>query len=103
MCNLYSMTRARDAIRALFRVDRDHTANQPPLPAVFPDQFAPAVHTNRVGERVMEAMRWGFPPPPNLGTRPVTNIRNLASSYLAGMAQAGLALPGPGHFVLRIR
>jgi hypothetical protein len=41
MCNLYSMTRSRDTIRALFRVDYDHTANQPPLPAVFPDQLAP--------------------------------------------------------------
>ena len=26
-------------------------------------------------------MRWGFPPPPKLGTRPVTNVRNTASSY----------------------
>ena len=29
-------------------------------------------------------MRWGFPPPPNLGTRPVTNVRNLASPYWRG-------------------
>ena len=26
-------------------------------------------------------MRWGFPPPPNLGTRPVTNVRNTKSPY----------------------
>ena len=29
-------------------------------------------------------MRWGFPPPPTLGTRPVTNIRNTASPYWRG-------------------
>jgi putative SOS response-associated peptidase YedK len=32
----------------------------------------------------MEAMRWGFPPPPNLGSRPVTNVRNVASPYWRG-------------------
>jgi putative SOS response-associated peptidase YedK len=81
VCNLYSMTRARDAIGRLFRVDRDRTANQPPLAAIFPDQLAPVVRVGRDGVRVMEAMRWGFPPPPNLGTRPVTNVRNVASPY----------------------
>jgi putative SOS response-associated peptidase YedK len=29
-------------------------------------------------------MRWGFPPPPNLGSYPVTNVRNLASPYWRG-------------------
>lgn len=69
MCNLYSMTRNRDAVRALFRVDQDRTANQPPLPAIFPNQPAPVVRVARDGQRVMEAMRWGFPPPLNLGNR----------------------------------
>ena len=84
MCNLYAMTRPRDAIRQIFQVEQDRTANQPPLPAVFPDQMAPVVRTGRDGMRVMEMMRWGFPPPPNLGSRPVTNIRNVASSYWRG-------------------
>ena len=80
MCNLYSMTRSRDAIRTLFRVGQDRTGGQPPLPAIFPDQLAPVVRVEG-GQRVMETMRWGFPPPPNLGTRPVTNVRNTRSSY----------------------
>ena len=84
MCNLYSMTRARDAIRQAFGVARDHTANQPPQPAIFPDQMAPVVRMEADGAGVMQAMRWGFPPPPNLGTRPVTNIRNTASPYWRG-------------------
>ena len=80
MCNLYSMTRSRDAIRTLFRVGQDRTGDQPPLPAIFPDQLAPVVRVEG-GQRVMETMRWGFPQPPNLGTRPVTNVRNTRSSY----------------------
>ena len=75
------MTRPRDAIRQLFWVSSDRTANQPPQPAIFPDQLAPVVRIARDGDRVMEMMRWGFPPPLNLGTRPVTNVRNTASPY----------------------
>ena len=33
-------------------------------------------------------MRWGFPPPPNLGKVPVTNVRNLASPYWHGWLKA---------------
>jgi putative SOS response-associated peptidase YedK len=84
MCNLYSMTRSRDAIKQLFRVVTDRTANQPALPAIFPDQLAPVVSVGGDGARVMEMKRWGFPPPPNLGTRPVTNVRNVASPYWRG-------------------
>jgi putative SOS response-associated peptidase YedK len=31
------------------------------------------------GERALTMMRWGFPPPPKVGTQPVTNVRNVAS------------------------
>jgi putative SOS response-associated peptidase YedK len=34
-------------------------------------------------------MRCGFPPPPNLGNRPVTNIRNVASPYWRGWLKPG--------------
>jgi len=33
MCDLHSMARSRDEVRALFRADQDSTANLPPLPA----------------------------------------------------------------------
>jgi hypothetical protein len=62
-----------------FRVKRDLTGNLPGLPAVFPDTLAPVVRTARDGERELTMMRWGFPPPPNLGNAPVTNVRNLKS------------------------
>jgi len=80
MCNLYSITRAQEAMRKLFAVGHDRLGNMPPLPGVFPDQLAPVVRI-RDGARELVNMRWGFPPPPKLGTRPVTNVRNTASSY----------------------
>jgi putative SOS response-associated peptidase YedK len=80
MCNLYAMTKSREAVTAFTRAMRDVTGNQPPLPAIFPDQLAPVVRTGVDGVREMLNMRWGFPPPPS-GGRPVTNIRNLNSSF----------------------
>jgi putative SOS response-associated peptidase YedK len=53
---------AARAIRNLFKVDRDTTGNMPPLPGIFPDMMAPVVRTSRDGDRVLEMMRWGFPP-----------------------------------------
>jgi putative SOS response-associated peptidase YedK len=84
MCNLYSVTKGQAAIREFTKAMRDTAGNLPPQPAIFPDQMAPVVHVNRDGERELTTMRWGFPPPPRLGNRPVTNIRNLASSYWRG-------------------
>ncbi len=84
MCNLYSLTRSREAIRRLFQVDHDRTGNQPEVPAVFPDQMAPVIRQEADGARTMLSMRWGFPCPPRLGTRPVTNIRNTGSPYWRG-------------------
>ncbi len=80
MCNLYSMTKSREAVRAFSGAMRDLTDNQPPLPAIFPDQSAPVVRTGADGVREALNMRWGFPPPASAG-RPVTNIRNLNSSF----------------------
>lgn len=83
MCNLYSMTKSREALTAYTRAMRDRTANQPPLPDIFPDQLAPIVRTAKDGVREVVTMRWGFPPP-SAGKRPVTNVRNLESGYWRG-------------------
>jgi putative SOS response-associated peptidase YedK len=69
-------------------VTRDNVGNLPPLPGIFPDSLAPVVRTDRDGERELLMMRWGFPPPPNLGTRPVTNVRNVKSPYWRGWLKA---------------
>jgi putative SOS response-associated peptidase YedK len=85
MCNLYSLTKGQAAIRELARAMRDTTGNLPPLPGIFPDQMAPVVRTARDGdERELAMMRWGFPPVAKPGARPITNVRNLGSSYWRG-------------------
>lgn len=83
MCNLYSMTKSREAVVAFTRAMADRTGNQPPLPAIFPDQLAPVVGTSKQGQREVAMMRWGFPPAGG-GARPVTNVRNLSSPYWRG-------------------
>jgi len=80
MCNLYAYRTPQAEARRVLDVMIDRTGNQPPLPAVFPDQMAPVVRVGRSGEREMLAMRWGLPPP-QAGLRPVTNIRNTASMW----------------------
>jgi len=80
MCNLYSMTKTQKALLDLVRAMRDLTGNLPPLTAIFPDGVAPVVTCEPNG-RTLRMMRWGFPPPPNMGARPITNVRNPNSGF----------------------
>lgn len=75
-------------MRRLFRIKRDLTGNLPALPAVYPGTLAPVIHFALGGERELSLMRWGFPPPPNLGKAPVTNVRNLKSPCWRGWLKA---------------
>ncbi len=61
MCNLYSVTRGQQAIRALSRAMRDTTGNLPPMPGIFPDYVAPIVRTGGDGIRELVVARWGLP------------------------------------------
>jgi putative SOS response-associated peptidase YedK len=78
------------ALEMALWIDDDHPGcnaaygNLPPLPGVSPDQLAPVVRLDRDGKRALELMRWGFSPLSQLGNRPVTNIRNVASPYWRG-------------------
>ncbi|MCI4680594.1 SOS response-associated peptidase [Rhodoblastus acidophilus] len=85
MCNLYSITKAQDAMRSLFRVTHDRTGNLPPMPGIFPDYPAPIVRV-AAGERELTTARWGMPSPQfalkGKATDPgVTNVRNVASPH----------------------
>jgi putative SOS response-associated peptidase YedK len=60
MCNLYSMTKNQDAIRNLFRVDRDLTGNLPSMPSIFPDYPASIIRNSPDGTELTLA-RWGMP------------------------------------------
>jgi putative SOS response-associated peptidase YedK len=53
MCNLYSLTTAKEAMRGLFDVDRhrDWLGNTEPLPAIWPKHMAPVVRLDGEGER----------------------------------------------------
>jgi putative SOS response-associated peptidase YedK len=48
---------------------------------IYPDRLAAVITQREDGGKEWRAMRWGFPPPPNVVGRPVTNVRNLDSPY----------------------
>jgi putative SOS response-associated peptidase YedK len=83
MCNLYSITKNRDAMRRLFNVVKDSVGNLASMPGVFPDYEAPLVR-NGEGGRELIKMRWDMPPPPQYGGAPITNIRNTSSPHWRG-------------------
>lgn len=77
MCNLYSNTRSRDAIRALFRVSDNRAYGFEPMPAIFPKSVAPIVRLAPDGEREMVPATWGFPLlKDGYAPKPVTNVRD---------------------------
>lgn len=77
MCNLYRMTSNAQAIAQLFKADAAGR-NLPALTEIYPDQEAPVVVTDGPA-RALTMMRWGWPPFGEV-KRPITNVRNLASS-----------------------
>ncbi len=81
MCNLYSVTKPKAAIRELAKASVDTSGNLPVMPAIFPDQRALVVMTRpNDGQRELQMMRWGFPAP--LSSIPfVTNVRNTSNSW----------------------
>lgn len=83
MCNLYSITKGQQAIREFAGATLDATGNLASMPGVFPDYAAPVVRNTPNG-RELTMMRWGFPPPPNIGSAPITNVRNVRSPYWRG-------------------
>jgi putative SOS response-associated peptidase YedK len=58
MCNLYAYRTPQAEARLFLKVTAERTGNQPPLPAVFPDQMAPVVRVGQAGVRELLAMRW---------------------------------------------
>ncbi len=77
MCNLYSMTRAREAVLRLFRVGDNRAMPFEPRDAIFPGHQAPVVRTAADGARELSVMSWGFVlPQPGKSPRRVTNVRD---------------------------
>ena len=81
MCNLFSMTSNKDAIRNMFGVVVDNTGNMPPQPGIYPNYSAPIVRNTAAG-RELAMLMWGMPTPPEHQPKSgrdeaQTNIRNL--------------------------
>ena len=57
MCNLYSMTKAQDAMRGLFRVKHDRAGICRRFRGIFPDQMAPVVRVDKGGMGVTAPSR----------------------------------------------
>jgi putative SOS response-associated peptidase YedK len=77
MCNLYSMTRNREAILRLFRVSHNRTTAFEPLSAIFPGYQAPIVRQAADGERELVNLNWGFVLlQKDRAPRRVTNVRD---------------------------
>jgi putative SOS response-associated peptidase YedK len=84
LCNLYSVTAARQSVLRLFKVGDNRAAAFEPLPAIFPGWTAPVVRRTTDGDRELVLMRWGFIRlQPGRAPRPVTNTRddNLSSQF----------------------
>ena len=60
MCNLYCMTRNREAIIRLFRVSHNRATAIEPLPGIFPGHAAPVIRQTVDGERELVMLSWGF-------------------------------------------
>lgn len=77
MCNLYSMTKAREALLRLFRIGHNRAAAFDPKDAIFPGHVAPIVRRAGDGELELVSMGWGFVlPQPGRAPRRVTNFRD---------------------------
>ena len=77
MCNLYSMTRAPEAVLRLFRVGHNRGARFEPRDAIFPAHDAPVVRLADDGARELVTMSWGFVlPQTGRAPRRVTNFRD---------------------------
>lgn len=81
MCNLYSMTATVDELRRIFGPFEGETTNLPAMDEIYPGYQAPVLRAKNDGGLQLEMMKWGFPGPQSAGSRPVTNVRNLASPF----------------------
>lgn len=77
MCNLYSMTAAREAVLRYFRVGHNRAAAFSARDAIFPGHAAPVIRAAADGERELNELSWGFVlPQPGKAPRRVTNVRD---------------------------
>jgi putative SOS response-associated peptidase YedK len=77
MCNAYSMTKTRDALRGLFKVSDNRIPEIVPRAQIWPFSTAPVVRLDEDGEREIVDMTFAFPLlREGLAPKPVSNIRD---------------------------
>jgi putative SOS response-associated peptidase YedK len=74
------MTAPVAELRRLFGPFRGDALNLPSFDNLYPGYKVPVLR-REAGELVLEMMIWGFPGPASAGQRPITNVRNLQSSF----------------------
>lgn len=75
------MTATVDEMRRVFGPFDGDTTNLPPFDEIYPGYPAPVLRRLNGGRLKLDMMKWGFPGPQAAGSRPVTNVRNLASPF----------------------
>ncbi len=102
MCNLYSMTKSREAVTAFTRAMRDRTGNQPPLPAIFPGS-ARARGSHRDRRRARGAQHALGLPAAGLRQAPRHQCAQPLQRLLARLAgRSALPLHRAGHELRRV-
>ena len=77
MCNLYSMTKSRDAVGKLFKVSDNRLPLFDWADAIFPGNTAPIIRNASDGERELVNQSWGFVlVMDGKAPRRVTNVRD---------------------------
>ena len=79
MCTNYMQIMAEKALAKALAAQVRESVAEPPAGSIFPKRKAYVARTAN-GRRVIDTMRWGFPPPPN-AKAPVVNVRNLDSPF----------------------
>lgn len=101
MCNLYSMTSNKAAIRDLSRAMRDSVGNLPPLPGIYPDYAAPMVRGLGRGARAGDSALGHAVPSFRAGGEEDRPRRNQhpkrEKPVLAPVAIPGTPLPSAAH------
>jgi putative SOS response-associated peptidase YedK len=88
MCNLYTYKMTAEDMRLLKQhyslVGLDYLevlGLKNDATAVYPNYEAPVISA-RLGQLMIEPIRWGFPPPPFVSSKaPVTNVRNVSKGF----------------------
>jgi putative SOS response-associated peptidase YedK len=83
MCNLYKMTSTVDEMKQVFGSFEGDRKNLPAFDSIYPETEAPIIKSDG-GNLSVSVIKWGIPSWKEKAG-PITNVRNLDSSFWRGM------------------